>query len=232
MTGGSANRSRPRPLESTLPSVLTVKGGHLVCSGGPCRCPGLVLSLATLLAGPALWHQGGDSYARRIAPGAATASAGRCRGGTGGGPGTGYGCCPNPDRIPSSTWRSLAMPLHKNPIHTPVRGVRVCSGPPFRPPSQAHGPVRRAPCECLSCNVRISGTYDLGCRRRNRQIPGQRGNTRVEQEDQRSLPQLPRGHQRMAQGGTHAIHCGLNQHAVGPETRRLRQTCRRGAIRP
>ena len=27
MTGGSANRSRPRPLESTLPSVLTVKGG-------------------------------------------------------------------------------------------------------------------------------------------------------------------------------------------------------------
>ena len=49
MTGGSANRSRPRPLESTLPSVLTVKGGHLVCSGGPCRCPGLALSLATLL---------------------------------------------------------------------------------------------------------------------------------------------------------------------------------------
>ena len=29
------------------------------------------------------------------------------------------------------------MPLHKNPIHTPVRGVRVCSGPPFRPPPQA-----------------------------------------------------------------------------------------------
>ena len=74
--------------------------------------------------------------------------------------------------------------------------------------------------------------FGYGCRRRNRQIPGQRGNTRVGQEDQRSLPQLPRGHQRMAQGGTHAIHCGLNQHAVEPETRRLRQTCRRGAIRP
>ena len=56
MTGGSANRSRPRPLESTLPSVLTVKGGHLVCSGGPCRCPGLGAVVGDV-AGPGLWHQ-------------------------------------------------------------------------------------------------------------------------------------------------------------------------------
>ena len=36
------------------------------------------------------------------------------------GSGAGYGCCPNPGRNPGPTWRSPAMPLHENPIHTPV----------------------------------------------------------------------------------------------------------------
>ena len=37
--------------------------------------------------------------------------------------GAGSGCCPNPGRNPSPTWRSPAMPTPENPIPTPVRGA-------------------------------------------------------------------------------------------------------------
>ena len=40
------------------------------------------------------------------------------------GPGAGYGCCPNPGLNPSPTWRSPAMPLPDNTIHTPVSPAR------------------------------------------------------------------------------------------------------------
>ena len=113
----------------------------------------LVLSVATLLA-LAYGTRVEDAHDRRIAPGnlrtppktpapgAATPGAGRygpsaasATALTGGGgccsraaSGAGSGCCLSPGRNPSPTWRLLAMPLRKNPLHTPVRGGEVVSG--------------------------------------------------------------------------------------------------------
>ena len=77
---------------------------------------------------------------RRRLPGAATLGVGRygpsassataltgCGGCcSGAASGAGSGCCLSPGRNPSPTWRLLAMPLPKNPLHTPV------SSPPDR----------------------------------------------------------------------------------------------------
>ena len=71
---------------------------------------------------------------RRRLPGAATPGAGRygpsassatastgCGGCcSGAASGAGSSCCLSPGRNPSPSWRLLAMPLRKNPLHTPV----------------------------------------------------------------------------------------------------------------
>ena len=51
--------------------------------------------------------------------------------------GAASGCCPNPGRNPSPTWRSPTMPLPENPIHTLVRGSR---GTRWRPPTSTGSP--------------------------------------------------------------------------------------------
>ena len=107
----------------------------------------LVLSVATLLA-LAYGTRVEDAHDRRIAPGnlrtppktpaprrrdpwagryGPSASSATALTGCGGccsraASGAGSGCCLSPGRNPSPTWRLLAMPLRKNPLHTPVRG--------------------------------------------------------------------------------------------------------------
>ena len=61
-------------------------------------------------------------------------------------PGGGHGL---PPPIPGHKSVGGTSVLDRRAGRTPAQPAQQRQGPLFRPPSQAHGPVRRAPCECL-----------------------------------------------------------------------------------